>query len=107
MTAPAATPVAEPAEHTFLERILDGIERFGNKMPHPAILFLVLCGIVIVVSHRANALAALNMAMVIYNGQSIAFGPREEVFARVARSAAHAGAAAKQGRPSHLVAVAP
>jgi PrtD family type I secretion system ABC transporter len=63
--------------------------------------------IVIVVSHRANALAALNMAMVIYDGQSIAFGPREEVFARVARSAAHAGAAAKQGRPSHLVAVTP
>jgi len=47
-TAPsvaAATP-----EHTFLERILDGIERAGNKMPHPAILFLVLCGAVIVIS---------------------------------------------------------
>jgi aminobenzoyl-glutamate transport protein len=33
-----------------MERILDGIERAGNKMPHPAILFLVLCGAVIVVS---------------------------------------------------------
>jgi aminobenzoyl-glutamate transport protein len=30
--------------------MLDGIERLGNKMPHPAILFLVLCGAVIVVS---------------------------------------------------------
>ena len=39
-----------PAGHTFLERILDGIERAGNKMPDPAILFLVLCGVVIVVS---------------------------------------------------------
>jgi aminobenzoyl-glutamate transport protein len=46
--APPAT--AEPGEHTFLERILDAIERAGNKMPHPAILFLVLCGVVIVAS---------------------------------------------------------
>ena len=61
--------------------------------------------IVIVVSHRANALAALDMAMVIYDGRSIAFGPREEVFTRVARSAAHTAAAPKQGRPSHLVVV--
>ena len=38
--APAAA-VQEP-EHAFLERILDGVERAGNKMPHPAILFLVL-----------------------------------------------------------------
>jgi ABC-type protease/lipase transport system fused ATPase/permease subunit len=38
----------------------------------------------IVISHRPNALAALNMAMVIYGGRAIAFGPREDVFARVA-----------------------
>jgi aminobenzoyl-glutamate transport protein len=41
---------AAAAEHTFLERMLDGIERFGNKMPDPAILFLILCGVVIVLS---------------------------------------------------------
>jgi len=41
---------AAAAEHTFLERMLDGIERFGNKMPDPAILFLILCGAVIVLS---------------------------------------------------------
>src|SRR5262249_27142841 len=41
--------------------------------------------IVIVISHRPNALAALNMTMVLYGGRSIAFGPREEVFARVGR----------------------
>ena len=33
-----------------MKRLLDGIERLGNKMPHPAILFLVLCGAVIVLS---------------------------------------------------------
>ena len=40
----------EPQGKTFLERILDGIERAGNKMPHPAIMFLALCGAVIVIS---------------------------------------------------------
>ena len=48
MTTPAAA--AAPPEHTFLQRVLDGIERAGNKMPDPAILFLALCGAVIVVS---------------------------------------------------------
>jgi aminobenzoyl-glutamate transport protein len=38
------------AKKTFLERMLDGIETLGNKMPDPAILFLVLCGAVIVIS---------------------------------------------------------
>jgi aminobenzoyl-glutamate transport protein len=45
------TPAA-PAEggDTFLERLLGGIERAGNRMPHPAILFLWLCAAVIVAS---------------------------------------------------------
>jgi aminobenzoyl-glutamate transport protein len=46
--APAAA--GSGGQHTFLERILDGIERAGNRMPHPAILFLSLCAVVIVVS---------------------------------------------------------
>jgi len=39
--------------------------------------------IVIVISHRPNALAALDMALVLYDGKAIAFGPSQEVFARV------------------------
>lgn len=39
--------------------------------------------VVIVISHRPSALAVLNMAMVLYEGKAIAFGPCEEVFARV------------------------
>ena len=39
--------------------------------------------IVIVISHRPSALAALNMAMILYEGKAIAFGPSEEIFARV------------------------
>jgi ATP-binding cassette, subfamily C, type I secretion system permease/ATPase len=61
--------------------------------------------IVIVISHRPNALAALNMTMVLYGGRSIAFGPREEVFARVGRSAAGGKELPKQRqRASRLVA---
>jgi ATP-binding cassette, subfamily C, bacterial PrsD len=50
--------------------------------------------IVIVVSHRPSALTALDMAMVLYQGRAIAFGPREEVFARVAQANAQANAQA-------------
>ncbi|MCP4619760.1 MAG: type I secretion system permease/ATPase [Bradyrhizobium sp.] len=39
--------------------------------------------IVIVISHRPSALAALDMALVLYEGNAIAFGRRDEVFARV------------------------
>jgi ATP-binding cassette subfamily C protein PrsD len=51
--------------------------------------------IVIVISHRPSALTALNMAMVLYEGKSIAFGPCEEIFARV-RSATEQAAAKRQ-----------
>jgi len=43
---------------------------------------------VIVVSHRPSALVALNMALVMNQGRAIAFGARDEVFARVANPAA-------------------
>ena len=42
--------------------------------------------IVIVASHRPSALASLNMALVMYQGSMIGFGPVQEVFARVALS---------------------
>ena len=50
--------------------------------------------IVIVVSHRPNALAMLNMALVLYDGRAIAFGPSQEVFARVSAAKAPAKMAA-------------
>jgi aminobenzoyl-glutamate transport protein len=50
MSETATAPAKVANGHTFLERILDGIEQAGNKMPHPAIMFLVLCGAVIVAS---------------------------------------------------------
>ena len=48
--------------------------------------------IVIVISHRPNVIAALDMALVLYEGRSIAFGSCREIFARV-------GAAGVKGVP--------
>jgi PrtD family type I secretion system ABC transporter len=67
--------------------------------------------IVIVISHRPSALAALNMAMVLYEGKLIAFGPSEEVFARVRSGTAQAkpgrqAAAAPAAKAGRRVAVA-
>jgi aminobenzoyl-glutamate transport protein len=50
MSEAAAVPPAEAPRHGFLERLLDGIERMGNRMPDPAIMFMLLCLGVIVLS---------------------------------------------------------
>ena len=42
---------ASAAPKTFMEKVLDGVERVGNKVPHPAVIFVILIGIVIVLSH--------------------------------------------------------
>ena len=49
MSVPAESAAA-PGGQTFMQRMLDGIERVGNSMPDPAILFLWLCLGVIVLS---------------------------------------------------------
>jgi aminobenzoyl-glutamate transport protein len=49
MSAGAPAAGTDP-QHTFLERMLDGVERVGNKMPHPAVVFIWLCLVVIVLS---------------------------------------------------------
>ncbi|MGE0029104.1 MAG: AbgT family transporter, partial [Thermoleophilia bacterium] len=41
---------AQAGRRGLLERSLDAVERVGNAVPHPAIMFLALCGIVIVLS---------------------------------------------------------
>jgi aminobenzoyl-glutamate transport protein len=44
-----AAPAA-PAGRSFLQKALDGIEKVGNMVPHPAVIFFILAGIVIVLS---------------------------------------------------------
>jgi aminobenzoyl-glutamate transport protein len=46
----AAAAAESPEKPGAVERILDVIERVGNKVPHPAIMFLALCVGVIVLS---------------------------------------------------------
>src|SRR5262245_8027189 len=40
-----------PHEQTALERFLDAVERVGNKVPHPVVIFVLLIGLVILLSH--------------------------------------------------------
>jgi aminobenzoyl-glutamate transport protein len=44
-----AEPNAE--SKTTMQKILDVVERVGNKVPHPAIIFLILIALVIALSH--------------------------------------------------------
>ncbi len=53
MTA-AALP-AKAAKRGFTQKLLDGIEKAGNKVPHPAVIFLALCAFVIILSAILSA----------------------------------------------------
>jgi aminobenzoyl-glutamate transport protein len=37
-----------------MQKFLDVVEKVGNKVPHPVIIFLILIGIVITASHVAH-----------------------------------------------------
>lgn len=57
-------------------------------------------GIAIVVAHRPSTLASLNKVLVIANGQTQDFGPRDEVLRRVLKSQSGGRPAAGQPVPS-------
>src|SRR5262249_26971337 len=44
-------PQTNEAPKTRMQRVLDVVERVGNQVPHPVIIFLILIGIVLVLSH--------------------------------------------------------
>jgi len=50
--APAKT------KKSFMERMLDGVERIGNRVPHPAVIFALLIALVIVLSHLVYMMGA-------------------------------------------------
>jgi para-aminobenzoyl-glutamate transporter family len=52
------TAEALPVKRSFSQRMLDGIERLGNKVPHPVMIFLILIGLIILLS---AVFAALNV----------------------------------------------
>ena len=43
---------------TMTQRILDTVERVGNSVPHPVVIFLILIAIVLVLSHILYMLGA-------------------------------------------------
>ncbi len=65
-----------PAARTPGQRVLDGIEKIGNKVPHPAMIFLGLCALVIVLS---AILAAFDVS-VTYDAAEPAAVPVHEVY---------------------------
>jgi aminobenzoyl-glutamate transport protein len=73
--AEAAAPPPAEAKTSLMERILGAIERGGNKMPNPAILFVWLCVGVIILS----ALLALADIKVTYQAAEAPPVPVEEV----------------------------
>lgn len=55
MTKPAPREAAAP-RRSFIDNALDQLERFGNALPNPATLFLIMAGLVIVASVVTSAL---------------------------------------------------
>src|SRR5690348_15018762 len=49
--APAGAPTPDVHGKTGMEKVLDVVERVGNKVPHPVVIFVILIGIVILLSH--------------------------------------------------------
>ena len=47
-TSAAAAPAKQRG---IMQKLLDGIERVGNKVPHPVMMFLYLIAFIIVLSH--------------------------------------------------------
>ncbi len=54
MTRLSEAPAAKPT----MQKILDTVERIGNAVPHPVVIFLILIGIVMVLSHILYLLGA-------------------------------------------------
>jgi aminobenzoyl-glutamate transport protein len=51
----AENPTAKPMKRGFAQKMLDGIEKAGNKVPHPAVIFLALCLLIIILSAILSA----------------------------------------------------
>src|SRR5262245_6907775 len=49
---------APKEKESFLQRVLNGVERVGNKVPHPIVIFVLLILGVILLSHLVYLLGA-------------------------------------------------
>ena len=62
-------PTTDAAPKTAMQRFLDGVEKVGNMVPHPVIIFLILIGIVVALSH------ALHLAGVSFVHEAVTVEP--------------------------------
>ncbi|MEI6363994.1 MAG: AbgT family transporter, partial [Actinomycetes bacterium] len=68
----AESPQAEVEESGFIARSLGVIERVGNKVPHPALMFLALCiGVIVLSQLMAWAGVGATYEVVKPPGQSV------------------------------------
>lgn len=65
---------AAEAPHNFMQRLLDTVEKVGNKVPHPVVIFVILIGIVVVLSHVFHLFGA----GVTYDAYNVATGEIEQ-----------------------------
>jgi aminobenzoyl-glutamate transport protein len=49
---------AATAPKTTMQRFLDGVEKVGNMVPHPVVIFLILIGVVVVLSALLGAVGS-------------------------------------------------
>ncbi|MGW7087095.1 AbgT family transporter [Streptomyces sp. NPDC054871] len=61
-TTPAKTPADGPPRRTVLDKVLNGIERAGNKLPHPVLLFL---GLFLIIGTVSTVLAATDTTVTV------------------------------------------
>jgi aminobenzoyl-glutamate transport protein len=59
--------MSQPSEgpKSFMQRVLDVVEKVGNKIPHPAVIFLVLIALVVVLSFALSLMGVSVQSEVI------------------------------------------
>ena len=57
MSQPSTAPNTQVSK-TAMQRVLDTVERIGNSVPHPVVIFLILIAFVMVLSHLLYMLGA-------------------------------------------------
>ncbi|MFE6160497.1 AbgT family transporter [Streptomyces sp. NPDC056486] len=58
----AKTPPGGPPKRSVLDKVMNGIERAGNKLPHPVLLFL---GLFLIIGTVSTALAATDATVTV------------------------------------------
>ncbi|MEV6758595.1 AbgT family transporter [Streptomyces sp. NPDC051214] len=59
---PTKTPAGGPPQRSVLDKVLNGIERAGNKLPHPVLLFL---GLFLIIGTVSTVLAAADTTVTV------------------------------------------